>query len=203
MDVLNQHDGLATGVGLFNEPTRPLYIPESQYDYFKFILEENAAKNGQLSDLTPTIDWRPVNILTDRYFVAVASDRVSASTFPSPAQDYIVDQIDFNQRLAPHPDSTFVVRANSLSMLNIGINIDDEIIVDKSLCAYNNDIIIAVVDGDFTVKTLRINSTIKPTVIWLQAENPDFKNIYPHEWQTFELWGVVTDSIKCHRRKRR
>lgn len=130
-----------------------------------------------------------------RMQISVAIEKVSAG-FPSPAQDYIDKKIDMNEHLIQNECATFIVKVASLSMINAGIDIDDELIVDRSLEAKHRDIIVALVDNDFTVKRLMIDET----GIWLKAENPEYSNIYLNDGQQLEIWGVVTFVLKNTRK---
>ena len=121
----------------------------------------------------------------------MATERVQAG-FPSPAQDYVDKKLDLNEFLINNANATFIVRANSLSMLNAGIDINDALIVDRSIEAQHRDIVIACVDNEFTVKRLIIDSK----GCWLKAENEGYPDIHPQEGQQFEIWGVVTNVIK-------
>jgi len=123
-----------------------------------------------------------------------ALEKINAG-FPSPAQDYIDKALDLNEHLIKNETATFIVKVASLSMLNAGIDIDDELIVDRSLDAKHGDIVVALIDNDFTVKRLMIEESSK----WLKAENPEFKNIYLQEGQELIIWGVVTFVIKMIR----
>lgn len=127
--------------------------------------------------------------------VPYALEKISAG-FPSPAQDYIDKALDMNEHLIKNETATFIVKVASLSMLNAGIDIDDELIVDRSLDAKHGDIVVALIDNDFTVKRLMIEESRK----WLKAENPEYKNIYLSEGQELIVWGVVTHIIKMTRR---
>ncbi len=111
--------------------------------------------------------------------------------FPSPAEDYLEDSLDLNEHLITNKDSTFFVRVAGESMLDAGINPNDILIVDKSLRAKNGSIVIAVVDDEFTVKTL----VLEGGAVTLKAENnnfPDLTLIGAHE---LVVWGVVTSVI--------
>ncbi|WP_312049254.1 LexA family protein [Acinetobacter courvalinii] len=130
-----------------------------------------------------------------RMQISVAIEKVSAG-FPSPAQDYIDKKIDMNEHLIQNECATFIVKVASLSMINAGIDIDDELIVDRSLEAKHRDIIVALVDNDFTVKRLMMDET----GIWLKAENPEYSNIYLNDGQQLEIWGVVTFVLKNTRK---
>ncbi|MDO7481523.1 translesion error-prone DNA polymerase V autoproteolytic subunit [Acinetobacter baumannii] len=127
--------------------------------------------------------------------VPYALEKISAG-FPSPAQDYVDKALDMNEHLIKNATSTFIVKVASLSMLNAGIDIDDELIVDRSLDAKHGDIVIALIDNEFTVKRLMIDEKGQ----WLKAENPEYKNIYLMDGQELIIWGVVTCIIKMTRR---
>lgn len=131
---------------------------------------------------------------TTHMLVPFALEKISAG-FPSPAQDYIDKVLDMNEHLIKNETSTFIVKVASLSMLNAGIDIDDELIVDRSLDAKHGDIVIALIDNEFTVKRLMIDEKGQ----WLKAENPDYKNIYLADGQELLIWGVVTHIIKMTR----
>ncbi|WP_336040646.1 translesion error-prone DNA polymerase V autoproteolytic subunit [Acinetobacter calcoaceticus] len=133
---------------------------------------------------------------TSHMLVPYALERISAG-FPSPAQDYIDKALDMNEHLIKNETATFIVKVASLSMLNAGIDIDDELIVDRSLDAKHGDIVVALIDNDFTVKRLMIDGARQ----WLKAENPEFKNIYLAEGQELIVWGVVTHIIKMTRKR--
>jgi DNA polymerase V len=121
----------------------------------------------------------------------IKTDFVSSTIkagFPSPAEDYIDRKIDLNEQLIANPAATFMVRVEGSSMIDCGINEQDVLIVDKSLKAKDKDIILAVVDGEFTVKRLRI----KRGVYELVPENPEYQVITITEGTDFVVWGVVT-----------
>ncbi len=126
--------------------------------------------------------------------IPYALEKISAG-FPSPAQDYVDKALDMNEHLIKNETATFIVKVASLSMLNAGIDIDDELIVDRSLDAKHGDIVIALIDNEFTVKRLMIDEKGQ----WLKAENPDYKNIYLADGQELIIWGVVTHIIKMTR----
>ena len=128
--------------------------------------------------------------------IPYALEKISAG-FPSPAQDYIDKVLDMNEHLIKNETATFIVKVASLSMLNAGIEIDDELIVDRSLNAKHGDIVVALIDNDFTVKRLMIDESGQ----WLKAENPDYKNIYLLDGQELIIWGVVTHIIKMTRKR--
>lgn len=126
--------------------------------------------------------------------ICFVEERLSAG-FPSPAQDYVDKSIDMNQHLIKNPVATFIAKVNSASLRDIGIDIDDEVIVDRSLEAKHRDIVLALIDNDFTLKRLMIEGNKR----WLKAENPDFPNIYLNDGQELVIWGVVTCCVKKFR----
>lgn len=115
-----------------------------------------------------------------------------AAGFPSPADDYVEARLSLDQHLIRHKEATFFVRAKGNSMVGAGIFDGDLLVVDKSLTAASGDIVIAVVDGDLTVKRL----IKRGDVVILHPENPRFKDIEFKEGQELQVWGVVTSSVK-------
>jgi DNA polymerase V len=115
-----------------------------------------------------------------------------AAGFPSPADDYIEGRLSLDEHLIQHKDSTFFVRAKGNSMVGAGIFDGDLLVVDKSLNPVSGDIVIAVVDGDLTVKRL----IKRGETISLKSENPRYKEIEFQEGQELQVWGVVTSTVK-------
>lgn len=118
--------------------------------------------------------------------------------FPSPADDYVDCTIDLNEHLIKNPPSTFLVRVRGESMVDAGINSGDLLIVDKSLDATDGDVVIATVDGQFTVKRFRRTGT----KFRLVAENPTHPQIVFGTESSVEIWGVVVHVIHSPRRSR-
>lgn len=116
--------------------------------------------------------------------------RVQAG-FPSPAEDYVEGRLDLNKHLVKHPAATFFVRVAGDSMINAGIHPNDILVVDRSLEATDKRVVIAVIDGELTVKRLRIINGM----ISLMAENPDYPPIEIKPPMDFEIWGVVVHVI--------
>lgn len=106
--------------------------------------------------------------------------------FPSPAQDYVEEMLDLNDLCIRHPSATYFVRASGNSMTDAGIKDGDLLVVDKSEKPSHGDIVIAAVDGEFTVKVLQLRPCLA-----LQPMNPSFSTIYP-EPDALEIFGVVT-----------
>lgn len=119
------------------------------------------------------------------------TNRVCAG-FPSPAEDLGAQRIDLTKMLITHAQATYFIRASGHSMVEAGIFDNDILVVNKALKPRHNHIVVAVVDGDFTVKQLYQRAGR----IKLKAANPTHPDIVPKEGQTIEIWGVVTATIK-------
>lgn len=118
------------------------------------------------------------------------TSQVSAG-FPSPADDYLENPLDLNQYLIRHPAATFFVRSSGDSMIKAGIHNNDILIVDRSLEAKNGSIVIAVINGELTVKRLYI----KGKNMILKPENPHDPDFVLTQDLAFQIWGVVTSVI--------
>jgi DNA polymerase V len=108
--------------------------------------------------------------------------------FPSPAQDFIEDKLDIFNRIVSKPASTFLVRAQGDSMIESGIQNGDILVVDKSLEPRNESIVIAYIDGEFTVK--RFFKKFDRVVLY--PSNSNYKPIIVTDENDFLVWGVVT-----------
>ena len=112
--------------------------------------------------------------------------------FPSPAADFAVKRHDLNELLITHPAATFMWQARGLSMTGLGIADGDILVVNRALTPKHGDIVVAEVDGDFTVKQFYRRSG----VVQLRAGNPTFPPILFRDGQTMTICGVVTATIK-------
>ena len=111
--------------------------------------------------------------------------------FPSPAEDHLDLDLDLNEHLVKHPAATFYVYAKGDSMINSGIHDGDLLIVDRSLNPGLKNIIIAVINGEFTVKRIsKINKEL-----YLIPDNNSYKPIKITEDMNFQIWGIVTHTI--------
>jgi len=124
------------------------------------------------------------NSTTKSFKIPLLNDSVSAG-FPSPADDYTEENIDLNEHLISNPFSTFFLRVKGDSMINAGIKDKDLIIVDKSLTAKPGNIIIAMIDGEFTIKRL----SIKNGELYLKAENNNYPDFIFKNHIDVQIWG--------------
>jgi DNA polymerase V len=112
--------------------------------------------------------------------------------FPSPAEDFADISIDLNQELIKNPSSTFYARVKGDSMKDAGIHDGDLIIIDKSLEPANGKIAVCFIDGEFTIKRIKIESNC----CWLVPANDDFNPIKVTEENEFLVWGIVVHVIR-------
>jgi DNA polymerase V len=127
--------------------------------------------------------------LLDASFPLYAS-KVSAG-FPSPADDYLEANLNLNHHLIKHPAATFFLRVEGDSMIGAGIHSGDLLVVDRSLPPKEGKVVIAVINGELTVKRL----TLKNGNPMLVPENRHYPNIEIKEEMNFTIWGVVTSVI--------
>ena len=114
-----------------------------------------------------------------------------AAGFPSPADDYVERRLDLNQHCLHNPEATFFLRVNGHSMTGAGIYDNDILVVDRSLKAVHGKIVVAILDGEFTVKRLSREGGPNGHPALL-PENGDYPRIEVKEGQELEIWGVAT-----------
>ncbi|WFS62496.1 translesion error-prone DNA polymerase V autoproteolytic subunit [Pseudodesulfovibrio thermohalotolerans] len=107
--------------------------------------------------------------------------------FPSPAEEYLEKRLDLNEHLVARPEATYFVRVSGDSMIGAGIHHGDLLVVDRSVDPRTGNVIIALVDGEFTVKQLRRT----PLGLELAPENPEYTAIPLTDDTDFLVWGVV------------
>ena len=140
--------------------------------------------------MTTNIDAVYAPDLSTRYALPVFLGRLPAG-FPSPADDYIEGKLDLNRHLIKHPAATFFVRVTGDSMIGAGIHSGDLLVVDRSLEPADKNVVVAVLDGELTVKRL----FKQHGVLRLLPENLNYQPIEITAQQTIEIWGVVTSVI--------
>ncbi len=112
--------------------------------------------------------------------------------FPSPADDFIQQRISLDKTLIRNQEATFFARVSGQSMIDAGIDDKDLLVIDRSLTPENNKIAVCFIDGEFTVKRLRVENG----KVWLKPENPNYPIIEITEENNFLVWGIVTNVIK-------
>ena len=136
---------------------------------------------------------RPVAAKPRPLALRLYASRVAAG-FPSPADDHLEGPIDLNAHLVAHPAATFVVRVAGDSMTGAGIRDGDLLVVDRSREAVSGSIVVAVVDGELTVKRLRVGKQ----GVRLEPENPAYQPIFVRESADLVIWGVVAHAIRSY-----
>ena len=137
-----------------------------------------------------TIDAVYAPDLSTRYALPIFLGRLPAG-FPSPADDYLEGKLDLNRHLIKHPAATYFVRVTGDSMIGAGIHSGDLLVVDRSLEPADKNVVVAVLDGELTVKRLFKQNGI----LRLLPENLNYQPIEITPQQTIEIWGVVTSVI--------
>ncbi|MDB6096146.1 MAG: response UmuD protein [Francisellaceae bacterium] len=187
------HGGIRPGAGRpkntgrFGEPTKLMRVPYSRVKDIKAWLTH---QYSSLEKNDEEAYHNDINVNASLKSIPLFSSHISAG-FPSQGDDYIDKRIDLNEFLVKEPTSTFLIRVEGTSMINAGIYENDLLVVDKSLEAKSGKIIIAVLNGEFTVKRLKI----KKKEMWLIPENDSFEAIKVSNDMEFHIWGVVTNVI--------
>jgi DNA polymerase V len=174
--------GRKPGSGKWKEPTATIRLPVGVLATLQNKLNEaerQAPRDGYLPALNPVVMRVPLYL-----------SKVPAG-FPAAADDQIEKLIDLNQLLIEDVNDTFMSRVTGLSMIGVNIFDGDLVLVKRSLPPKSGDIVVATVQGDITVKTLRVEQG-QP---WLCPENPNFKAIKVTPESECRIWGVVTDVI--------
>jgi len=112
--------------------------------------------------------------------------------FPSPSDDLVENRISLDEELIKNKETTFYAKVRGQSMIDAGLNDNDLLVIDRSLEPSNNKIAVCLLDGEFTVKRLRVEGK----EVWLQPENPDYPIINITNDNDFIIWGIVTNVIK-------
>jgi DNA polymerase V len=205
---IRQGAGRKKGSGKFGEPTKVLRVPESKVSEVQawLNLSKSQSKAGVKASTFSEVElgisinksqqecsefawYLPAN---DVNFIEIPlySHKVVAG-FPSPADDYIEQRLDLNEKLIRNKEATFLLVVQGDSMQKIGIKDGDTLIVDRSLEPKDGKIVIAALDGELTVKRL----SMKSTGTWLVPENDDYPPILVREESDIVIWGVVTSAI--------
>ncbi|MCF2874463.1 MULTISPECIES: LexA family protein [unclassified Tenacibaculum] len=123
---------------------------------------------------------------------AIFMDIGISAGFPSPADDFRETRISLDEELIKNKEATFFAKVSGQSMIGAGLDDNDLLVIDRSITPTNNKIAVCFLDGEFTVKRLRVEGD----EVWLQPENPDYPIIKITEENNFIIWGIVTNVIK-------
>ncbi len=173
--------GRSKGSGKFGEPTKPIRLPISLVEQI-----EQLQQRVQEPSVEDVLDL----VRATRYTLPLYMDAVSAG-LPTQAEDFIEGKIDLNRHLVKNPTSTFLVRVTGDSMIEAGIHSGDALIVDRSLKPDDQKIVIAVLNGELTVKRMHYEKKR----LFLMPANPNYPAIAIAEGMELQVWGVVTNVI--------
>ena len=183
MIVKKQHGGARPGAGRPRKaPTKAVRLPVSLANFARELAA--AKKSGDVAAFFGVEGRSALHIPMTAWSAACG--------FPSPAEDYVDRPLDFNELLIEHPAATFAIRIEGDSMTGAGIFPGDIAVVDRARTPINGNIVLALLDGEFTVKRYRRDGA----TITLLPENPAYAPVTVSEERGFEIWGVVTRSIR-------
>ena len=193
MNQSKSHGGKRIGAGRkakFGEPTTLMRVPESAkpivIDFLTELAEKRKSEPTWPSYLTPVkLSENP-----SAFKIPLFNHTIQAG-FPSPADDYVAESLDLNEHLMPRKEACYLLRVSGESMIGANIHDGDLLVVDRSLTPANGKVVIAILDGQFTVKTLEK----KRGKIRLLPANPAFEPIELKDEQELQVWGVVTRVI--------
>jgi DNA polymerase V len=175
--------GRKPGSGTYGEPTQAIRVPVS-------LLPAVRAWLKTAGKVPPHADIKLPSTLPAALSLPLYASRVAAG-FPSPADDHLEDTLDLNEHLVRHPAATFFVRVQGDSMTGAGIHHGDLLVVDRSLEPKSGAIVIAVVNGELTVKRLKVDHG----GVWLMPENPNYPPLEIKEGTDLMIWGVVAHVV--------
>lgn len=194
-DSPKSHGGRRPGAGRkpgsgIAEPTTVMRVPASQTGMIRDFISALSRKR-LLEAQGNVVDISELASASQTLELPLFSTKVAAG-FPSPADDHVEKRLDPRDYLIENDNSTFFVRVKGESMIDAGIFDNDVLVIDRSKTASIGDIVLAVLDGEFTVKTLG-HSKHGPRLI---PANKSFPVIDIKDGQSFEVWGVVTGSMR-------
>ncbi|MBM4190151.1 MAG: translesion error-prone DNA polymerase V autoproteolytic subunit [Betaproteobacteria bacterium] len=178
--------GRKPGFGPYGEPTQVIRVPVSRVGEIKAYLQK-----PKRPFWPSEIEWLGAASLATPAALPLFEGSVPAG-FPSPAEDYAEGTLDLNAYLVEHEAATFYVRVTGESMRDAGILSGDLIAVDRALEARHGDIVLAVLDGQLTVKELYQ----QPDAVRLLPHNPDYAPILIQPGQELQIWGVVKGVVR-------
>lgn len=185
--------GRKSGTGKFREPTSVVRIPSSQEPVIKDFLAAYQRKK-LASDIDAVFQIELPTLNSIPYNLPLYSSKVSAG-FPSPADDHLEKRLDPSEFLIDQKDATFFVTIQGQSMIDVGLMPNDKAVVDRSKSPKIGDIVLAVIDGEFTIKILNRKKGGNPLLLPANSTGA-YSPIEIKEGMQFEVWGVVTGSFR-------
>ncbi len=176
--------GRKSGSGYFGEKTKVIRVPASRIIEIKKYIKSRYQTGNTDTLMLPHLSPEKIHLNLFDYKVPAG--------FPSPADDHIEKALDLNEYLVTKKETTFFVKIKGDSMIDASIHDGDIVIVDRSKQAKIGSIILASVDGEFTIKILAKHLS-QPRLL---PANEKFKPIVINEGMQFEIWGVITGAVR-------
>ena len=190
---IREGSGRKAGTGKFGEQTTVIRIPSSQEPVIKDFLAAYQ-KNRLFVSLDAITEFELPALHTLPVPLPLYSSKVSAG-LPSPAEEHVEKRLDPSEFLIDQKDTTFFVTIQGFSMMDVGLLPGDKAVVDRSKLASVGDIVLAVLDGEFTIKTLARKKDGAPRLLPANSTGA-YSPIDITEEMNFEIWGVVTGSFR-------
>lgn len=188
-----QDAGRKTGTGKFNEATSVVRLPVSQLPVVKDFLAAYQRKK-LLTDLDVVGDISLPSLNSQPIKLPLFLSKVPAG-FPSPAEEHVEKRLDPSEFLIDQKDATFFVTIQGYSMIDVGLLPGDKAVVDRAKIPSIGDIVLAIVDNEFTIKILNRKKDGTPRLLPANSTGA-FAPIEIKEGMNFEIWGVVTGSFR-------
>ena len=185
--------GRKLGTGKFNEPTVVARLPISQAPIVKDFLAAYQRKK-LLENIDTVADFILPAIDLTSIALPLFSSKVPAG-LPSPAEEHVEKRLDPSEFLIDHKEATFFVTVQGYSMIDVGLMPNDIAVIDRSKIASIGDIVVALVDGEFTIKILNRKKDGMPRLLPANSSGA-FAPIEIKEGMAFEVWGVVISSFR-------
>lgn len=190
-----ENAGRPAGQGRYGEPTKSIRVPLSQETTVRSFLEafekRKAINDGDVSNveemLIPRINEEPIRL-------PLYSTKVAAG-LPSPADDHVENTLDISEFMIDRKDSTFFITIKGESMIDVGLMPGDKVVVDRSKTPVIGDIVLAVVDREFTIKIYDLGANKMPRLVPANSSGT-YRPIYIRPDMQFEIFGVVTGSFR-------
>lgn len=190
---LRPGSGRSVGTGKFGEPTDVVRVPSSQKPAIIKLLDEYK-RNKLIDNATANQTFEYPNKDAKKLYRPLFSSKLPAG-FPSPADDHIEAELDVNEFLIDQPEATFFNTVTSTSMIDLGIYPGDKVVVNKAKDPKVGDIIVALLDGEFTIKELGKTKSGRP-ILYPHNAAEGLKPIRIKDGSDFVIWGVVTGLFK-------
>ncbi|HQU97722.1 MAG TPA: translesion error-prone DNA polymerase V autoproteolytic subunit [Nitrosomonas sp.] len=190
-----ENAGRPAGQGRYGEPTKSIRVPLSQETTVRSFLDafekRKAINDGDVSNveemLIPRISEEPIRL-------PLYSTKVAAG-LPSPADDHVENTLDISEFMIDRKDSTFFITIKGESMIDVGLMPGDKVVVDRSKTPVIGDIVLAVVDREFTIKIYDLGANKMPRLVPANSSGT-YRPIYIRPDMQFEIFGVVTGSFR-------